>query len=330
MFDLKKLYTGNLKWLADNTILFGLAGSRSYGLDTPESDTDMRGLCIPPVNYLYGWLNKFEQAERKKQEDDVEFVVYDIRKFFNLAAGANPNILELLFLDPADYLIMTDLGERLIANRDKFLSRKVVWTYSGYSHSQLQKLKSHRNHLLSPPTHEPTREEFGLPRDKALLSKDQQGAYDELVSKGVVNENDVSANFLEALSKEKSYFQARRSWDQYQEWKTNRNPARAKMEAAFGYDGKSAIHLVRLLIQAKEILTTGKLIVKRPDREFLLAIRNGAWSYDQLIEWSSAQEKEIMMLAETSSLPREPDRKALDDLCIEMVEQFMRKNSITK
>ena len=239
MFDLKKLYTGNLEWLADHTILFGLAGSKSYGLDTPESDTDLKGLCIPPVNYFYGWLNNFEQAERKKQDDDIEFVVYDIRKFFNLAANANPNILELLFLDPADYLIMTELGERLIANRDKFLSRKVVHTYSGYAHSQLQK---HANNV------------------------------------------------------------------------ENGKPIRTK----------HALHLVRLLIQAKEILTTGKLIVKRPDREFLLSIRNGAWTYDQLIEWSSAQEAEIMKLAETSTLPHSPDRVFLDQLCIDMVDQFMR------
>ena len=324
MFDLKKLYTGNLEWLADHTILFGLAGSKSYGLDTPESDTDLKGLCIPPVNYFYGWLNNFEQAERKKQDDDIEFTIYDIRKFFNLAANNNPGLLELLFLDPADYLIMTELGEQLINNRDKFLSRKVVYTYSGYSASQLKKIKTHRSHLLSPPTHEPTREEFGLPRDKAFLSKDQQGAYDELVSSGKLSENDVGSNFLEALAKEKAYFQARRSWDRYQEWKINRNPTRAKMEAEFGYDLKFAVHLVRLLIQAKEILTTGKLIVKRPDRDFLLSIRNGAWTYDQLIEWSSEQEAEIMKLAETSILPHSPDRVFLDQLCVDMVEQFMR------
>ncbi len=29
-----------------------VAGSRAYGLDTPESDTDTRGVCIPPAEML--------------------------------------------------------------------------------------------------------------------------------------------------------------------------------------------------------------------------------------------------------------------------------------
>mgnify|MGYP001607055563 CR=1 FL=1 len=46
---------------------------------------------------------------------------------------------------------------------------------------------------------------------------------------------------------------------------------------------KHAMHLVRLMRMCKEILITCEVVVKRPDREELLAIRNGAWSYYKLI-----------------------------------------------
>lgn len=129
-------------------------------------------------------------------------------------------------------------------------------------------------------------------------------------------------NFLKLLDMERAYRSAMIQWKQYQEWKQNRNPARAEMEAKFGFDGKHASHLVRLMRQAREILTTGKVIVKRPDADELLAIRNGAWTYEQLVEWAEQQDRELGEIYESgvSPLPREPDRVAIDVLCRRMVE----------
>ena len=76
----------------------------------------------------------------------------------------------------------------------------------------------------------------------------------------------------------------------------------------------------------KEILTTGKVIVKRPDREELLYIRNGGWTYEQIVEYAEKEEKEIDELYKTSNiLPHTPDTKFLDNLCIELVEEALFK-----
>jgi len=45
------------------------------------------------------------------------------------------------------------------------------------------------------------------------------------------------------------------------------------LEAKFGFDTKHAMHLIRLLRMAREILETGVVHVKRPDAEELSAIR---------------------------------------------------------
>jgi hypothetical protein len=134
------------------------------------------------------------------------------------------------------------------------------------------------------------------------------------------------SNFLELLDRERGYRSALTQWKQYEDWKANRNPARAEMEARFGYDGKHACHLVRLMKQAKEILETGKVIVKRSDAAELLAIRNGAWSYEKLIEWAEQQDKELGEFYESgkSPLPKKPDHVKLDALCCQMVEESMR------
>lgn len=131
-----------------------------------------------------------------------------------------------------------------------------------------------------------------------------------------------NSNFLEVLDRERRYRSALKHFSQYQEWKRHRNPARAEMEAKFGFDGKHGSHLVRLLKMAKEILTEGKVIVCRPDAEELLSIRKGAWSYDQLIEWAENMQKELdeFYQSDKSPLPRTPDYKAIDKLCQDMVQ----------
>ena len=51
----------------DNLILRVLAGSRAQGLAGEGSDTDTRGVCIPPARYLIG-LSAFELAELRLRD----------------------------------------------------------------------------------------------------------------------------------------------------------------------------------------------------------------------------------------------------------------------
>ena len=74
------------------------------------------------------------------------------------------------------------------------------------------------------------------------------------------------------------YKLAKEKHKQYWDWKKNRNESRSELEEKFGYDTKHAMHLVRLLRMAEEVLQEGIVRVKRPDAKELLAIRDGAWT----------------------------------------------------
>jgi hypothetical protein len=84
------------------------------------------------------------------------------------------------------------------------------------------------------------------------------------------------------------------------------------------------MHLVRLQRMAVEILETGEVLVRRPDREELLSIRDGAWSYDKLIAASEALAERAHKLRSKSRLPSEPDHAALNRLCADIVEEVLR------
>jgi hypothetical protein len=123
---------------------------------------------------------------------------------------------------------------------------------------------------------------------------------------------------------ERAYNNARNEWKQYLNWQKNRNPDRAELEAKFGYDTKHAMHLVRLMRMGLEIVSTGKVYVKRPDAAELLEIRAGAWSYEQLIEFAQDMEKKIEEASATSPLPVAPNREWLDEVCSGIIGYHLR------
>jgi predicted nucleotidyltransferase len=297
-----------------STIVFETVhGSRAYGLATESSDTDLRGVYVPPRDAFYGFLERPEQVEA-----GPERVLYDIRKLFRLAAVSNPTILEILFTDRSDHVLVSPEGQILLDHRSDFLSRLAGDSFGKYGLAQLHRIRTHRRWLLSPPKEKPDRGHFGLP-ERSTLPRDQQGALEAMSQDGRLDEAQLPAGFLDLLDRERRYRGALREWQQYQEWTRSRNPARADLERRYGYDTKHAMHLIRLLRMAVEILSSGLVVVRRPDHEDLRAIRQGALSFDALLEEAAALGDRIRAAADASRLPERPDTARLDRLCADIV-----------
>lgn len=300
------------------TLIFEtLHGSRAYGLAREGSDWDYKGIVVGPKAWYFGYRDAPEQIEL-----GPDHFRFEVRKFFRLAAKANPTLLEMLFTDAADHQTVSPAGERLLAARRQFLSKKVQGSFGGYAISQLKRIRTHRQWLLSPPTAQPTRADFGLPEKG--ISRDQLGAAEAMIADGRLDDDALAPNFMAIMDRERRYRAAHQHWQQFVAWERSRNEKRAALEAKFGYDTKHALHLVRLMRMGAEILETGQVQVRRPDREELLAIRDGAWTYDELIERAEALAARVTAAARTSTLPKEPDEAALDALCAELIEEVLR------
>jgi len=327
------------------TILQVRHGSHAYGLNTPTSDLDIKGVCVKPKSAYLGFTQRFEQQEHiggKDASDGVDKVTFSLDKFAALAADCNPNIIEILWVDDSDVLKSDAFGDELRGLRADFLSKKARHTFSGYAFAQLKRIKSHRVWLLNPPSAPPTREQFGL-TELTKVSKSEIGAFDSLFNLHTVDDEATSAerigeivetarsvlnvelpkDVITLFTREKAYRAALAHWEQYLTWKKARNPKRAELEAKFGYDTKHGMHLWRLMRMCKEILMTGRVLVKRPDREDLLRVRNGDVSYDELIEQADRLEVECDELYQTSSLPREPNRAYLDRCIVDMTDRYL-------
>lgn len=314
-------------WVFDRTIFECITGSHAYGLATEHSDIDYRGVCIPPANYYYG-LSTFEQKD-KGWEVKADRVIFSLRKFAKLAADSNPNIIELMWV-PTSLIIKDSVGwQMLLEHRGCFLTKKIRHTYGGYALSQLKRIKSHRKWLLNPPDHAPTREEYGLPGKK--LSADFMGVLENLsgdTEKLESMKQELGVEFKKVFGlfeKERKWAAASKEWEQYSTWMKERNQVRAELEAKFGYDTKHACHLVRLLLQGIGALHTGELEVRLKDEnlDLCMAVRAGAYSYEEVVELAEVKDKELKEAEITSTLPASVDVAKVNQLLIKVTSRYL-------
>jgi uncharacterized protein len=77
---------------------------------------------------------------------------------------------------------------------------------------------------------------------------------------------------------------------------------------------------------AAEILRDGEVIVRRPNREELLAVRRGEYLYEDLILRAEEKIAYINELYERCTLPELPDLGKIEDLILEVRERFYAQN----
>jgi hypothetical protein len=111
-----------------------IVGSRAYGLDHADSDTDRRGVYLPPAEMHWSLFGVPEQLENQETDE----CYWELQKFLMLALKANPNVLEVLNSPIVEFV--TPLGQELLDLRPAFLSKLVYQTYNGYVMSQFKKL----------------------------------------------------------------------------------------------------------------------------------------------------------------------------------------------
>ena len=121
--------------LYDHVIFRCVVGSRAYGLEDDASDTDRRGIYLPPARMHWSLYGVPEQLENP----DTEETYWELQKFLTMALKANPNVLECLYSPIVEHA--TPLAREMLDQRHIFLSRMVYQTYNGYVLSQFKKLQ---------------------------------------------------------------------------------------------------------------------------------------------------------------------------------------------
>lgn len=356
-----ELYRGNLAWLPERTIYFTLHGSHAYGTNIASSDEDFRGVAIAPREFQLGALHKFEQAVSNDPDLTIfelrKFVTLAAQCNPNVVEILFVDDSDRLFVSPLGERLL-EMRDLFITKRVRHTFSgyaasqlgRIKRHYSWLKHPPKAKpertdfglpeqtlvpgdhLKAANAAIRTKLDHWSADYLDGLEPDTRIAVTNRFAEH--LAELSIANAEELwpaaartlgmSDNLIEAMKRERAYEGAKREWDHYQTWQRTRNPKRAELEAKHGYDTKHAGHLYRLLVMCREILTTGKVIVKRPDADQIIDIRNGAWSYEQLIEWSEKQDAELQEIAAKSTLPKAPDVERIDRLLVEMVSESIQ------
>lgn len=341
-----------------NLIVKVLAGSHAYGTNIISSDTDYRGIFhADPIHYLTPFY-PLEQFQDPAEEDSTYF---EINKYLQLYLDANPNILEILWVEQSDIIERSETYDLMREYAKPLLSSKVAFTFTGYAASQLKRIRGHEKWISNPKTIDPPkqvdyislvhnftdqkifkinlrdyRDNYRLiPYDGnlyGLYQIDGYQTYDDTFNLNTLYE--VSEDqFLERNHRripkmivkfhKEQYDQDNMDWKNYWTWKKNRNVARSALEEQFGFDTKHAMHLVRLMRMGAEILEGKGVLVKRPDAQELLEIRNGSMTYEELIKYSSEMDDYIRNdLYHRTKLTKKPNVELAAELLLKIKKNF--------
>ena len=332
----------NIDYLKQHRLILleAVSGSRAYGLATPESDLDIKGVFYLPKDLFY--TNEYIEQVSNDRND---IVYYEIGRYVELLSKNNPNMLELLctpdkhilYKHPVMYLLLPEY----------FLSKIARATFAGYALSQIKKAtglnkkinnpiaKTRKTiidfcYILSGNTTLPVKDwlqQKGIRQEDTGLVKlhhtqtlyalhhKEGGGY-----KGIVKDtasHDLQSSSVDRDSMPLAYLYCNKDaysahckeHTAYWDWMDKRNEERHKGNLAHGqgYDAKNMMHTIRLLQQAKTLFVSGRLAIECPNREALLGIKAGQWSYEELIEYAEQLMEEITVAYSHSPLPECPD-----------------------
>lgn len=139
-------------------ILEVIMGSRAYGCDKKDSDYDIYGVCVPPINYVFPHkagvilnfgTNPYEFSHFEQQrifdktcDKEYSFSIFSVVRFFDLLLGCNPNLIETIFVPQVNISHITTIGHLIRDNRHLFLSKLYVNKMRAYAISQMKKAKN--------------------------------------------------------------------------------------------------------------------------------------------------------------------------------------------
>lgn len=310
-------------YLNENIHYLSLGGSQAYGTNTETSDTDIRGFFLEQSSDLLGLIKPNEEYVYR----DIDTTLYSFKRFMTLLSNCNPNIIELIGTRNSEVIYQSDLAEEIRKNYHLFLSKKAFKTFIGYATQQLRRLEN----ALARDTYPQAEKEFhiqksiegqflsgGMPETipfSAFSFETKDSKKEELEKEIYVSINLKSVPLRDLLNTESVFSNTLRNFGKL-------NHRNNKKDA--NHLNKHAMHLIRLYYMGIDILEKEEIHTYRDkEHDFLMAIRNGKVSYEEVFKVQKELEKRIFIAYENSKLPEEPRIKEISDFTVKMFKKYL-------
>ena len=318
----------------NNLIMKCLFGSHLYGLQTPNSDKDYKGIYLPEKdnlllgNYAKHYSQSTGDDKSKNTADDIDVEIFSLPYFIELACKGETVAIDMLHAK--DCMFESDLCNiwfEILKQRTKFYTKDMK-SYVGYARKQANKygvkgsrmgdvekvinwLKFSKNEeqrftttIRQVYTQLPTSEFIKLVRQD---TKQGELKFYEICGR----------KYQDTLTLEQLLVHAQGIYDEYGD--------RAKMaKLDLGVDWKAVSHALRASYQMLGILKDGDFDYPLPQTEFLLAVKTGQLNFVNEVQPElESVIQTIEKLAESSSLPNKVDRAYWDKWLLEVYNDYL-------
>lgn len=293
-------------------------GSHLYGTDTPESDTDYKGVFMPTKEEIY--LNRVpksisiktkQNSNAKNTAEDIDTEIYSLHYFIHLACEGEMVALDMLHA-PVNMLVeYRPLWLGIIGQRDRFYTKNLK-AFVNYARKQASKYGVKGSRLNDAKNVLDFLMRFDVPKAKIsqIWSCLPEG---EHIFKHPPNEN--GERMYEVCGRKfGERVEVRYAIDIVKRFHDNYGERARKAANNEGIDWKAVSHAFRAAYQVKQILTEGKIIFPLKEAEILKKIKAGEYDYQSIVApWLDELITEVEELSEKSPLPMHVNRKYWDE-----------------
>lgn len=300
-------------------VLEATVGSQAWGLAEAHSDTDVRGAFVLP----FSWMGGLAELPQDLVSTDGSATFWEVEKMIRQALRADPNTLELLFIDSAR---ATDpIGDWVLEARDAFVSQLLYGTFGRYAVSQLKKLQQsarlaeHRGLVVDWLRQDPT---LSLDALAARLA-----AATEIEAPSARDAEDRAKEYVKQLyrSMHDQGLLVRSDREALAEFATSEQSATFDLPRELR--PKNAYNLLRLIDAAIKWLRNGvpSLRVEGAFRDELLAIKRGEVPLTEVLRRAEALIPELEEARSATKLPAKPDVARADALLRRVRQEVARR-----
>lgn len=306
-------------------------GSHLYGLNTPTSDKDYKGIFLPhPRDILLGKAPKTIDTSTgdkssKNTVDDVDRQLYSLTKFISLACDGDTVALDMLHADDSKLIANSEIWQYIRANRWRFYTTELTGLF-GYVRKQAAKygvkgsrlaalrevvdvLNDTQNEMVvkTPLCNTTHRVKVGEVSHTFPTNEFCRFVTDTTMKSGCQDFYEVlGRKFQSTITVAEMKKSVYKLWDEYGE--------RARQaEANNGIDWKALSHALRGGMQLIQIYKHGDIVYPLPESDLLKSVKGGNVPFATVQEKLEEVMGEVERLAAISKYPKEVDREFWND-----------------
>lgn len=309
------------------------SGSKLYGTNNENSDTDFKGVFLPELKDLIlgkapkHYVLSTGKANEKNNNTDVDETYYSLQYFLELASKGDTNAIDMLFAytNKEAVIIKDPIWDELIKNTDQIITKNIK-AYIGFCKGQAikysikgEKLNNFNTFFNICKEHYNDKNETGTPKTLVSVLLNVIGDFNiPKVGEERIKLNNIFGDhcyLITADNKESFISISDVKFQLYDTVKTAYHKCKKVIESygkraetaanADGADMKALSHCIRVLFEVEELLTTGKITFPLKEAEFIKSIKfnTTALTFKEIMEWIEKKIKYIDTLIPTCNLP---------------------------